>query len=72
MDDEILTEGEATGGEPTGGEATGGRRQGWIIFCPEENSQLGDPFWNSEEAFKLANAHNKAERHNATIQPYWE
>jgi hypothetical protein len=47
-------------------------RQGWIIFCPDENTQLGDPFWDSEKAFQAAKAHNDATGHSASIQPYYE
>ena len=56
----------------TGEGSSRSARQGWIIFCPDENSQLGDPFWDSDEASKVAKAHNNAERHNANIQPYWD
>jgi hypothetical protein len=44
-------------------------RSGWVIICPEEDSQLGDVFFSSDEASKLCVAHNKSTGHNATIQP---
>jgi hypothetical protein len=44
-------------------------RSGWVIICPEENSQLGDVFFSSDEASKVCDAHNRNTGHNATIQP---
>ena len=44
-------------------------RNGWVIICPEENSQLGDVFFSSDQAFKACSAHNASTGHNATVQP---
>jgi hypothetical protein len=44
-------------------------RSGWIILCPEENAQLGDTFFSSDEAFKVCNLHNQQTGHNAAVQP---
>jgi hypothetical protein len=46
-------------------------QQGWIIFCPEENAQLGDVFYDSEQAFRLSRGHNESTGHHSSIQPYY-
>jgi hypothetical protein len=42
---------------------------GWQIFCPEENTLLGNTFYSSEEAFNLSKAHNAQTGHNSSIVP---
>jgi hypothetical protein len=48
-------------------EVTG--RSGWQIICPEENAQLGDTFFSSDEAFKASEAHNANTGHNSKVVP---
>jgi hypothetical protein len=38
-----------------------------VIYCPEEESQLGDVFYTSEEALATAEDHNQANGHNACV-----
>ena len=57
-----------TGNAQDGGD-NAASRQGWIVFCPEEGSQLGDPFASSDEAQRVASAHNHQTHPNASIQP---
>lgn len=45
---------------------------GWIIYCPEEGSQLGDVFFSSEDAFRASQQHNKNTGHNSSIQPFYD
>ena len=44
-------------------------RNGWQVICPEENAQLGDTFFSSDEAFKVSAAHNADTGHNSTVVP---
>lgn len=42
---------------------------GFQVICPEENAQIGDTFFSSDEAFKVCNFHNSNTGHNATVVP---
>jgi len=44
-------------------------RNGWQVICPEENTQLGDTFYSSDDAFKASAAHNADTGHNSTVVP---
>ncbi len=45
---------------------------GWIIYCPEEGSQLGDVFYRSDDAFRASKQHNQNTGHNSSIQPFFD
>jgi hypothetical protein len=44
-------------------------RNGWQVICPEENAQLGNTFYSSDEAFKASATHNADTGHNSTVVP---
>lgn len=41
----------------------------WIVFCPDENSQIGDGFSNQSDAADASAAHNKETGHSSSAVP---
>ena len=44
-------------------------RNGFQVICPEENAQIGDTFFSSDQAFKVSGAHNTDTGHNSSVVP---